>query len=63
MNKKPKILILGGTGFLGKSINDCEKIKKNFEITNINSKELDLRENELVDNEKLLSYSWSYTRV
>ncbi len=50
MNKKPKILILGGTGFLGKSINDCEKIKKNFEITNINSKELDLRENELVDN-------------
>ena len=48
MKNKSHILILGGTGFLGRSLNNSN-ISKNFEITNINSKILDLRKNDLVD--------------
>ena len=48
MKNKSHILILGGTGFLGRSINNSN-ISKKFEITNINSKRLDLRKNDLVE--------------
>ena len=48
MNEKNHILILGGTGFLGKSLNKSE-ISNKFKLTNISSKVLDLRQNNIVE--------------
>ncbi len=47
MGKRPHILILGGTGFLGKSLNNYLNFSKEFKVTSISSKEIDLRQKSL----------------
>lgn len=49
MKGQADILILGGTGFLGRSLNQSLN-SENFKIINISSKELDLRRKDLFEN-------------
>ena len=54
MGKRDHILILGGTGFLGGSLNNYLDFSKEFNVTSISSKEIDLRQKSL--SNQLINY-------